>query len=31
MIIYRNTKGGFIRDVRDGLMAKKIRKFYEGL
>lgn len=30
MIIYRNTKGGFIRDVRDGLIAEKIENaFFE--
>ena len=25
MIIYRNTKGGFTQDVRDGLIARKIQ------
>ena len=30
MIIYRNTKGGFVRDVRDGLIAEKIENaFFE--
>ena len=28
MIIYRNTKGGFVRDVRDNLIAQKIENAF---
>ena len=29
MLIYQNTKGGFVADVRDGLIAKKIEEAFE--
>lgn len=29
MLIYQNTKGGFINDVRDGIIANKIQKEFQ--
>jgi hypothetical protein len=30
MIIYENTKGGFVSDVRDGLIANKIEQEFKN-
>ena len=31
MIVYENTKGGFIKDVRDGYIADKIEESFANL
>ena len=30
MIIYKNTKGGFFKDIKDGIIADKIKEEFKN-